>query len=304
MDGTLFGNPWEHIRLLSDDARNAVLVGFLERHAPDNRVLEVGCGTGVLSAVAARLGATHVVAVEPTEVADIASALARDNGLPMTVVRARIEDVAPEDHGGPVDVAFSELLNADPFFEGVVEVTNATRRWVKPDGLLAPSRLTVWAAAVRASDSAREARAARRAVSELGRRFDLQMGAVLDGLKPDATSTRPHALTDHTYVTLVEEPVGPGVVVHDLALGDGSTPETTVRVELPVTEAGPVSGVMLWFEAVMDDDLVLHNRPEDVSSHWGRQVCVFPTERGVRAGGHVTIELTLANGALHVVDCT
>ena len=303
MDATLFGNPWEHIRLLSDDARNAVLVGFLERHAPGNRVLEVGCGTGVLSAVAARLGATHVVAVEPTGVADIAEALARDNALDMTVVRARIEDVAPEDHGGPVDVAFSELLNADPFFEGVVEVTNATRRWVTPGGVLAPSRLTVWAAAVRAADSAREARAAAREVTALGRRFDLQMGAVLEGLtpQPDAANS---ALTDHTYVTLVETPVGPPVRVHDLVLGDGSQPEQTVRVELPVFEAGPVCGVMLWFEAVMDDDLVLHNRPEDVDSHWGRQVCVFPVERGVRAGGHLTVALTLTNGAMHVADPT
>jgi len=287
MDGTLFGNPWEHIRLLSDDARNAVLVDFLQRHAPGNRVLEVGCGTGLLSAIAARLGATEVYAVEPTEIAEVAQALMKRNNLPVTVLRGRIEDLEPRQ----VDVAFSELLNADPFYEGVVEVTRATRPWVRPGGLLAPQRLTVYAAAVQASDSAREARAAIREVQGFARRFDLDLSPVLDGLRTDAP---------HRYVTLAEVPAGPAVVAFDLDLLADAEPAARVRLQLPVFEPGPVAGVMVWFEARMDDSLVLHNRPSE-PSHWGQQVCAFSTERGMRADSTLDVWLILEDGELNAV---
>ena len=61
-----FANPWEHLRLLSDPDRNQALVTLLERRAPGATVAEIGCGTGLLSLVAARLGAKKVFAIEPT----------------------------------------------------------------------------------------------------------------------------------------------------------------------------------------------------------------------------------------------
>ena len=57
MDLSQFADPWEQLRLLSDAPRNALLIELLRRRAPGARVLEVGCGTGLLSCAAAALGA-------------------------------------------------------------------------------------------------------------------------------------------------------------------------------------------------------------------------------------------------------
>ena len=118
-----FANIWEHSRLLSDNTRNQALIDLLKRHAPGKRVLEIGCGSGLLSCIAAKLGAEHVLAIEPTAVIEVARELVARNQLTdrVRLLEGRIQDLTPQ----PVDFAFSELLNADPFYEDVVDVMNA-----------------------------------------------------------------------------------------------------------------------------------------------------------------------------------
>lgn len=47
----------------------------------DAVVLDVGCGTGILSLFAARAGAKRVFAVDASPVADKAAVIVRENGL-------------------------------------------------------------------------------------------------------------------------------------------------------------------------------------------------------------------------------
>ena len=281
-----FADLWEHVRLLSDDGRTDALVRLLERHAPGRRVLEVGCGTGLLSCVAAALGAREVVAVEPTWQADLARQLVHAAGLGdrVEVVEAAIEDLSPR----PMDLVFSELLNADPFAEGVVEVSRAARAWLADGGLLAPSHLRLWAAAVRADDSHVEAARAARRVLALEDRLGVSLGpliAALRGLEPYASI--------HPSVS----PAGRAVQVLDLPLGtDAEPPDGPVPVVLPVWGEQPVAGITVFFEAPLDDGLVLHNRPGG-DGHWGHLVVGWP--RPVRpVDGGVRVVLDLSDGEL------
>lgn len=287
LDG--FADPWEHLRLLSDVARNDALIGLLERHAPGARVVEIGCGTGLLSVIAARLGAERVYAVEPTPLADVARALVADNDLEgiVEVLDGAIEDLEPR----PVDLAFSELLNADPFYEGVVPAMRAARRWAGERGRLAPGRLRVHAALVEAASSAREARMARREVARFGTRFGLRLDALAEGLEPDGP---------YRYFTSTERPVSSSGLAWDVRLGEDE-PDDEVTVEVTVERAGPVAGAIVWFEATYDDDLVLANAPGG-EDHWGCLVCAFADERALREGQRVRLTLALDDNEVDVVD--
>ncbi|MES2642076.1 MAG: class I SAM-dependent methyltransferase [Myxococcota bacterium] len=283
---TGFANPWEHVRLYSDAPRNDAMIALLARRAPGARVVEVGCGTGLLSCVAARLGARHVVAIEPTPLATVAAELVAANGLShlVEVVHARVEDVPPR----PVDLAFSELLNADPFSEGVLPAMAAVAPWVSPTGgLLAPRRLRVWAALARASGSAREARLARAQVRGIGARYDLVTGPL------EACLDTPLA---YVSVTTTEPPAGPAALAWSLALGTDARP-APVTLALTAAEAGPLAGVLLWFDAELDAGLILAN-PPGAGGHWGQLLCAFADERGVRAGDVVTVSLAVEGSAV------
>jgi SAM-dependent methyltransferase len=252
-----FADPWEQIRLLADGRRNEALSTLLRRYAKDARVLEVGTGTGLFACAAAKLGAAQVIAVELSDAAEVARELARRNGLEhhVEVVPAMLGELEPR----PVDLAFGELLNADPFVEGVVQTFVEAAAWVVPGGRLAPRRLRVLAAPVRATEGHDESRAAQAQVRALGEVFDLEVGGLCEWLLPPGADP---------YLTPRAELLGPPVTVFDVALGqDDEPPESTV-VSLSTPTSAPITAVATWFEAELDDDLWIRNRPE-APGHFG-----------------------------------
>lgn len=56
-----FADPWEQVRLLADTDRTEALIRWLVEVCPGRTMLGAGCGTGLLSMVAARAGARRVL---------------------------------------------------------------------------------------------------------------------------------------------------------------------------------------------------------------------------------------------------
>ncbi|MFT5683465.1 MAG: SAM-dependent methyltransferase [Myxococcota bacterium] len=282
-----FANPWEHTRLLSDASRNRALITLLQRHAPGKTVLEVGCGTGLLSLVAAKLGARQVHAVEPTAMAEVARELVRCNGLEgiVQVHEAMIQDLTPR----PVDLAFFELLNADPFVEGVMSVAEATRAWVGEHGLLAPRRLRVFAALCGCEAPAREMRQADDELRRLEASLGLRLGPLREALQTEETSKE----------IGVEVPMSAPVEVWSLDLRSDELPEDEEVIQLTAMVDAEVGGVMVWFEAELDDGLVLSNAP-GTDNHWGQLLAGFSETVSLEAGASIEVVVELDDDELEV----
>ncbi|MCO4746953.1 MAG: class I SAM-dependent methyltransferase [Proteobacteria bacterium] len=283
-----FGDPWEHIRLLSDAGRNEALLKMLATRAPGARVLEVGCGTGLWSCTAAALGAKEVWAVEPTAISEVARELIAANGLTDRVhlLESTVEELEPR----PVDLAFSELLNADPFYEGVVEAMESAATWLVPGGQLAPSRLKVYAQLVRSSDSAKEVRDARRAIAGVGERFGLEVGPLLSGLADPGP---------YRYVTGGERLASEPVLLWDIALGTGEEPDEEVVREITSIDPGPIGGVVIWFEADLGGGITMRNPPGS-TTHWGQHVNAWPAEIGAGAGASVKVRAIIEDDSVSI----
>lgn len=271
----------QQVRLLGDTVRTQGLVDFLSRHAPGRTVLEIGCGTGLLSCIAARMGAKQVIALEPSARVQDAVRLVEDSGLSdiVEVICAPVEDLAPR----PMDLVFSELLNADPFVEGVLSAMDAGARWLAPGGILAPYRLDLYVALIAAADVDAEQESARDIVGRLGKTWDLAVEPLLASFRQ---APRPRYTA--SFVELRSAPV----LAWSGPLGTGARPPHSVRVKLMPTIRGPIRGATLWFSSPYDDGLVLANPPED-PGHWGIHVTGWPT--GVRAevGQPIEVEVLL-----------
>lgn len=139
-----FGGAREHISMLNDSSRTMAFVSTIERNVkPGDIVVDLGTGTGILAAAAARCGAGLVHAIERSPIADAAASLFESNGLSdrIQLHRKTSSEVEPADKG---DVLITELIGNEPLSERVLEyILDARRRLLKADARLIPRSLDV-----------------------------------------------------------------------------------------------------------------------------------------------------------------
>jgi len=114
----------------------------------DKVVLDVGCGTGILSMFAVKAGAKHVYAIECAAIIDQAREIVKANGMAdkITLIKGKVEEVeVPE----KVDVLISEWMGYFLMYESMLSsVIYARDKWLKPGGLVLPDKCTLYINAI------------------------------------------------------------------------------------------------------------------------------------------------------------
>ncbi|KAM3585430.1 uncharacterized protein V6R79_017655 [Siganus canaliculatus] len=116
--------------------QRAVLVN--ETDFRDKVVLDVCCGSGILSFFAVQAGATRVYAIESSPMAKYTQILVDSNGLSerIRVLEGKVEEVSCPDR---VDVIVSEPMGYMLLSDRLLENFLLARKWLKPNGLMFPS---------------------------------------------------------------------------------------------------------------------------------------------------------------------
>jgi protein arginine N-methyltransferase 3 len=149
-----------HREMIEDKVRTEGYRDFIESHShlfKDKVVLDVGCGTGILSLFCARVGAKKVYAVDNSDIAIRAKQNVEKNGYGgvVEVIQGKIEDFHTQRLIGSnkVDIIISEWMGYGLLFEGMLDsVLRARDLYLKKDGLMVPSHCTLRVAPV--SDAA------------------------------------------------------------------------------------------------------------------------------------------------------
>lgn len=140
-----------HEEMLKDDVRTRSYMRAImdNPHLFEGKtVMDVGCGTGVLSIFAAKAGAKKVYAVECSKIVDQARMIIDANGFSnvIEVMETKVEDMVLPDK---VDIIISEWMGYFLFYESMLEtVLFARDKWLKPDGLMFPDKATLYLCAI------------------------------------------------------------------------------------------------------------------------------------------------------------
>uniref|UniRef100_A0A8C6SNJ4 type I protein arginine methyltransferase n=1 Tax=Neogobius melanostomus TaxID=47308 RepID=A0A8C6SNJ4_9GOBI len=141
-----------HEEMLKDRVRTESYRDFMYKNPAlfkDKVVLDVGCGTGILSMFAAKAGAKRVIAVDQSDIILHAMDIVRLNGLEdrVTLVKGRIEDITlPVDK---VDIIVSEWMGYFLLFESMLDsVLYARDMYLADGGSVFPDLCTMSLAAV------------------------------------------------------------------------------------------------------------------------------------------------------------
>jgi protein arginine N-methyltransferase 1 len=268
---TGFGSVLLQHKMLRDIPRVSAYQKAISRHVRDKTVLEIGCGSGILSLFAIKAGARRVIALEESAIGQVAREMFRQNGGErIELWLGNSSDYVPDE---PADVIVHEIIGTDPFWENILRyLEDARRRLVKKGGRFIPYRLEICCVGIAVSDppEADRARILREA-EELGAHYGLDFGPLqkaIGDLAP-AAFQRPLDLGDPVDLRrriLTEEC---RLCDLDFSAAEDDGVVCWPEARLKVRTAGTLGGLVVYFRAHLDEETQLGNSPYLPPTHWG-----------------------------------
>lgn len=140
-----------HMEMLKDYHRTTSYRDAMWRNAymfKGKVVLDVGCGTGILSMFAARAGARKVIGIDCSSVAVQARQIVQDNGFGdvITIIQGKVEELELDEK---VDIIISEWMGYFLLYESMLNtVLYARDRWGTPDVKILPDHANMYACGI------------------------------------------------------------------------------------------------------------------------------------------------------------
>lgn len=268
-----------HLSMLLDTARmDSFRRAIGASVQPGDVVVDIGCGSGILSFMACEAGAAKVYAIEGGPVIEVARELAADNGF-----ADRIEflggwslDVGiPE----PADVLISETIGNAGLDEGIVAWTfDARQRLLRPDAVLIPQRLRLWVGAAEAFDE--------HALVAEWQATDLPY----DYAAAHRRAAETLAYADLTPSNLLGQPE----LAADIDLATALNETITSAGHLRVDRDGTLHGLACWFDSLLCAGTTVDNMPPRTDSSWSHGFLPLPEPIAVAAGDQLSWGLSVS----------
>ena len=267
------GFPPSRHRLMLRDEQRILQFDKALRHAttPNSTVVDLGAGSGVLSLLACRHGASKVWAVEGGLLASHLKEIAEANSFQRRVQVLKRDLLDPPPRGLSADIIVLELLGDFGIDEDIQEISAMWSRALKPGGTMVPSAVTMYVRAVQSSELADVVRF----WHSRPHGFDFHPIAKLaKGSAYTFWSARCNYLTQPCVLGTVTLPA--------------SRPIRSTSCTLRCSAEGTLSGFIGWFEAELGPTAIIKPTPR---SHWSKVFFPLSEEQRVRKGTRLRFTL-------------
>ncbi|XP_054893047.1 protein arginine N-methyltransferase 3 isoform X1 [Poeciliopsis prolifica] len=282
-----YGHYGIHEEMLKDRVRTESYRDFMYKNREvfrDKVVLDVGCGTGILSMFAARAGAKKVIAVDQSEIIYQAIDIVRSNQLEniITLIKGRIEDIKLPVQ--KVDIIISEWMGYFLLFESMLDsVLYARDCYLADGGSVYPDLCNISLAAVGDAQKHQDRIAFWEDV------YGFNMACMKTVVVPEAVVEVVQA------ETLISEPA----VVQTLDCNTVclSELEFSTDFQLKITKTTNCTAIVGFFDIFFDkgcsNKVTFSTGPQVTKTHWKQTVFLLEKPISVKAGeelkGNITV---------------
>lgn len=279
-----------HLPMLGDHARNAAFATAIAAAVrPDDVVLDIGTGSGLLAMMAARAGARHVYACEMLpDLAALARIVVAQNGFAdrITIIaKPSAELVVGVDLPERASLLVTEIFDALLIGEGALPaIHHARQHLLTPDARIIPAGGTVSGQLV--------------SFPRLKPLFPL---TTLCGF--DMRAFAAHALDKQFYPIVAEteqiERLSAPSVILDVDFLAPIVTERRWTCTLEAQQSGVAQALLLWLDLRLDGDTMLSSGPGGAARHWNPVAFLLDQERAVVPGERVEIGCRMGANVLH-----
>ncbi len=272
-----YDHPDIHVRMLDDRIRTEAFEKAIASTVRKGDVVaDVGCGTGILSLLACRAGASRVYAIDRSQTISQARAIAEANGFGdrITFISGDAFSVElPE----KVDGIVSEWLGNGGLEEGMLAPVLSIRdRFLKAGGWMIPKSITLFAAPV-------ESKRAYHWVDYFNK----------DVYGFDYRLLRTRAANElHFQNFAKEELLAPPVALASMHIASIQSPDVDCSVSFKISRDGDLHGMAGWFTSEIGSGVPMSTAPGWPQTHWSH--VFYPVEHAMMVSEGEKIHYRLA----------
>lgn len=270
-----------HQMLLRDSVRmNLYRKAIFETVRKGDVVVDLGCGTGILSFLACKAGASRVYAIEQGAVIELAKELSLKNGFGDSIVfiQGHSKKISlPE----KADVVLTETISNFGLEQELIScLIDARQRLLKKTGRMIPQAITLHVALA-------------------------QVPKIYEGI--DWWSKRPGGFdfsplrtlaVNNFYRKAVDERslLSPAVEISTTNFKKVSSPHISSNRNLTCVKRGTVHGIAGWFSAQLSPQVTLSNKPPRKTFCWCHVFFPIPRPLAVRPGQKIRVSFSGYDG--------
>ncbi|XP_016923455.4 protein arginine N-methyltransferase 1 [Drosophila suzukii] len=272
-----------HHEMLSDKVRTSTYRASLLQNEATVRgktVLDVGCGTGILSIFASQAGAARVVGIDNSEIVYTAMDIIRKNKVDnVQLIKGRLEDTdLPE---AKYDIIISEWMGYFLLYESMLDsIIYAREHHLNPNGIILPNRCTL---------------------SLLGygndTLYDEQVEFWSDVYGVDMSCLRKRSIEEPLMEVVDAEFMltDPEQIANfDIMTVDLNYPNFSHQFSLKVTKAGRLSAFVGYFDTLFElpSTVTFSTSPTATPTHWKQTVFFIDQPQTVKVGDVISGKIT------------